>query len=291
MKSFLKMLPLYKDIELVVETLALGDVILENNGCEKLIIERKTIRDLGASIKDGRYEEQSYRLNGLELSNHNIMYLIEGDINKINKFTDKTDKLTILSAIFSLNYYKGFSVMRTMNIEETALFICNCANKVRRGDLEDRKPHFPHPPFPPFPQVQDLAPPFPQVQDLAPPFPQVQDLAPPFSQVQDLAPPFSKVEKVDVDVENYVSVIKKVKKENITPQNIDEIMLCQIPGISSVTAVAIIDEFKTIHNLMKQMEEKGDDCLKNVTYTTTKNQTRKLNKTSIANIAKFLLKL
>jgi hypothetical protein len=44
---------------------------------------------------------------------------------------------------------------------------------------------------------------------------------------------------------NYVNVIKKVKKENITPENIDEIMLCQIPGISSVTALAIIKKFNT----------------------------------------------
>ena len=40
--------------------------------------------------------------------------------------------------------------------------------------------------------------------------------------------------------------IKKVKKENITEDNIGEIMLCQIPGISSVTSLAIMEKFKTI---------------------------------------------
>ena len=39
-----------------------------------------------SSIKDGRYEEQSYRLNGLSHHNHNIVYLIEGDVNKVNRF-------------------------------------------------------------------------------------------------------------------------------------------------------------------------------------------------------------
>jgi ERCC4-type nuclease len=255
------MLPIYKDICVVVETLPLGDIILENNGSEKLIIERKSLRDLGASIKDGRYEEQSYRLNGLEIPNHNIVYLIEGDINRINKFTDKTDKLTIFSAIFSLNYYKGFSVIRTMNIEETALFICNSANKIRKCDGENKKAYY----------------------------------SPLLKKVEQNSEENVEVNLEDTEhlakVDDYVSVIKKVKKENITPQNIDEIMLCQIPGISSTTAVAIINEFKSIYNLTNQLKEGGTECLKNITYVTPKNQTRKINKTSLANLAKFLLKV
>jgi len=297
-KHFISILPIYKDINLVIETLPLGDIIIENNGIEKLIIERKTIRDLGASIKDGRYEEQSYRLNGLSLPNHNIIYLVEGDINKINKFVDKTDKITIYSALFSLNYYKGFSVIRTMNLEETALFICNSANKLRRGEADGKKPHFQ--PFSPLKKVQS-----PNSNDNLEPNPNDNlesnieqdatisldqnvdglDLDPPFKKDDGLDSPFSKVEKVE-----YVDVIKKVKKENITPQNIDEIMLCQIPGISSTTACAIIGEFKTIYNLTKEIEAKGIECLKNLSYTTSKNQTRKINKTTIVNLQKFLLK-
>lgn len=40
---------------------------------------------------------------------------------------------------------------------------------------------------------------------------------------------------------DYVGVVKKVKKDNITSDNIGEIMLCQIPGISSVTALAVME--------------------------------------------------
>ena len=48
-----------------VEKLDLGDIIIkDDNDNTKLIIERKTISDLAASIRDGRYKEQSYRLNG-----------------------------------------------------------------------------------------------------------------------------------------------------------------------------------------------------------------------------------
>ena len=88
---------------------------------------------------------------------------------------------------------------------------------------------------------------------------------------------------------DYVNVIKKVKKENITPDNIGEIMLCQIPGISSVTALAIMEKYKNIPNLIKELEL-NNDCLKDVSSTNPKGQIRKINKTSVANIVKFLLK-
>jgi ABC-type Zn2+ transport system substrate-binding protein/surface adhesin len=93
----------------------------------------------------------------------------------------------------------------------------------------------------------------------------------------------------EVSDKNYISVIKKIKKENITPNNIDEIMLCQIPGISSVTALAIINKFKSISNLIKELET-NSECLKDLTYTNSKSQSKKINKTCVTNIEKFLLK-
>jgi ERCC4-type nuclease len=45
------------------QVLPLGDIIIQTDeGKNVLLIERKTYSDLLASIKDGRYEEQSYRL-------------------------------------------------------------------------------------------------------------------------------------------------------------------------------------------------------------------------------------
>jgi ERCC4-type nuclease len=87
---------------------------------------------------------------------------------------------------------------------------------------------------------------------------------------------------------DYVSVVKKIKKDNITPNNIGEIMLCQIPGISSITAVAIMNKFNTLSNLITQIQE-NENCLKDISYTNSKNQTRKINKTCLVNIVKFLL--
>ena len=134
----------YRDIEVKIEALPLGDIIIsDENLKDLLIIERKSVTDLLSSIKDGRYEEQSHRLNGSSFHNHNIIYLIEGDIQKVNRFKDiQPDKTTFYSSLFSLNYYKGFSVLRTTSIEETALFLCNTAYKLRKGIEEKRVPFY-----------------------------------------------------------------------------------------------------------------------------------------------------
>ena len=219
------------------------------------------MNDLLASIKDGRYEEQSYRLNGLNHPNHNIYYLIEGDVNKANRFKDNNiEKLTLYSAMFSLNYYKGFSVMRTLSMEETAIFICNTANKLSKSE---KKAYYENKP-----QVNTVA------------------------NIITSENGEKSLEGVEQNLESdkdYISVVKKVKKENITPENIAEIMLCQIPGISSVTAIAIMDKFKTIPNLINEIQQ-NDNCLKDISYQNSKGQSRKINKTSLANIVKFLLK-
>jgi len=257
-------IPLFKELEVQVENLPLGDIIISNNVEDKLIIERKSINDLAASIKDGRYEEQSYRLNGLNHSNHNIIYLIEGDLNRINKFKDtKMEKLTLYSSIFSLNYYKGFSVIRTFSIDESAIFICNTANKLRKGEAENKQPYYQN----------------------------NQTILKPISSntLEEKEQDSSDKEQNEQNEKNYVGVIKKNKKDNITPDNIGEIMLCQIPGISSITALAIMSKFETLPNLISKIQE-NENCLKDISYTNSKNQVRKVNKTCLVNIVKFLLK-
>ena len=83
--------------------------------------------------------------------------------------------------------------------------------------------------------------------------------------------------------------MKSVKKENITQQNIDEIMLCQIPGISNVTAIALIKHFGTLIQLIHAFQE-NPECWREVSYVTEKNQCRKIPKTIGTNICKYLLK-
>ena len=257
------MIPVFKSIKVQTETLPIGDIIINDETEDKIIIERKSVADLLASIKDGRYEEQSYRLNGLNHHNHNIVYLIEGDVNKVNRFKpdNQMEKLTLYSAMFSLNYYKGFSVFRSFSLDETANIICNMAYKMGK-DLT-KKSYFQN-------KIQ-VEMPINESGETA------------------LVTNSEDSDELQVTEKDYVGVVKKVKKDNITPDNIGEIMLCQIPGISSVTALAVMDKYKTIPNLIKEIEI-NNDTMKDLSYTNAKGQVRKINKTCIANIVKFLLK-
>ena len=247
----------FKDIKLVYEPLPLGDIIINDGTNDTIIIERKSITDLVASIKDGRYEEQSYRLNGLNHHNHNIIYLIEGDINKFNIFRERIDKQTIYSAMFSINYYKGFSIMRSFTMDETATIICNMAYKIGK-DITKK----------PFHSITDNS--------------------------IDNAIDTDTIPDNDADADaivqtekNYCKVIKKIKKENITTNNIGEIMLCQIPGVSSTTALAILAQFKNLPNLIKSIQE-DQTCLTNICTIDSNGKSRKISKSVIATIVQFL---
>lgn len=260
-------IPIFKNLTIKSETLPIGDIIIQDDKEEKLIIERKSVSDLLASIKDGRYEEQSYRLNGLDHHNHNIIYLIEGDVSKVNRFKgdNRVEKLTLYSAMFSLNYYKGFSVFRSFSLEETATLICNMAYKIEKEN-GIKQPYY-----------KNMC------------AEEVSDEVAVNTESKTVINDVQAESTDDPSDKDYIGVVKKVKKDNITADNIDEIMLCQIPGISSVSAIAIIQKFKSLANLIKEIDA-NCDCLNDVAYTNSKGQTRKINKTCATNIVKFLLK-
>jgi ERCC4-type nuclease len=249
----------FRDIQLLTEQLPLGDVIINDGTNDCIIIERKTFADLAASIKDGRYDEQSLRLNGLPHHNHNIIYLLEGDINRLNSFKSSIDKQTLYSAMFSINYFKGFSVMRTNNIDETAIILCNMVYKLVGGLKAGRTAYYSNTASEQPTESND------QHEDQ--------------SQTQ-------QEDQIQQEKE-YCSVVKKVKKDNITENNIGEIMLCQVPGISSATAIAILAQFKTLPALIKAIQE-DETCLSGICTTDANGKSRKISKTVIASILKFL---
>ena len=92
-----------------IENLHLGDIRID-----KLLIERKTINDLAASIVDGRYKEQSIRLMKALEEGFQVFYFIEGNIDL---YTGSIKKNTLVSTIYSLTQ-KGFQVITTKNSKE-----------------------------------------------------------------------------------------------------------------------------------------------------------------------------
>jgi len=263
-KNTIAMVNNFKELNIVVKQLPLGDIIISDGDSELVIIERKTLSDLAASIKDGRYEEQSYRLNGIQHHNHNIIYLIEGDFNKFNTFRERIDKQTLYSAMVSIQYYKGFSVMRSNSLEETALIVCNMAHKLNKDKTKQ--------PF--YSNILTAS-----VNNQEPPVKNDTD-------TQQNAVIETNANIAITSDKDYCSVVKKVKKDNVTPENIGEIMLCQIPGISSASALAILAEYKTLPNLIKRINE-SPDCLNNICTKDANGKFRKISKTSIATIVKY----
>ena len=239
-----KLIPLIKalnndygyNIEIETKQLDLGDLIVcDDDNNELLIIERKTLTDLASSIRDGRYSEQSYRLNKESLHNHNIVYLIEG---KMENYRDKYTKIksqTLYVTMGCIQYYKGFSVIRTSCILETAEYIIRFVDKMGR---EKKKGYY---------NGGD------QKGTVA-----------------------------------YSGLVTRVKKSNVTPENIGEIILNQIPGISKATSLVIMEHFGSLYNLLKCLKE-DPNSMDALTYTTKSGTNRRISKTSIRNIVQYLL--
>ena len=85
--------------ELSVEQLDVGDILFRQDGETVLIIERKTVKDLKASICDSRGREQKARLIGTTPRNR-IMYLIEGSMDL--PLDSKIEALPVSTLIGSL---------------------------------------------------------------------------------------------------------------------------------------------------------------------------------------------
>ena len=192
--------PNYVTIE--TQALHIGDILFKTDeGKDVLLVERKTLQDLIASVKDGRYEEQSHRLKHASgFSPHNVFYLIEGMFSSLRT---PLEKKLVMSAMASLSYFKGFSVFRTSGLQETTDVLIHMADKIDRNFMKGILPWY---------------------------------LSSPGEQMV-------ATDTTGATVEPYSGLVKKVKKENITPDNMGEILLCQIPGISSQYAQAILKHF------------------------------------------------
>ena len=136
-----EILKIKTDITISKRVLTIGDVLITKDGEEipLLIIERKSLQDLLASIKDGRYTEQSFRLlNASGLPPHQILYCIEGMMSSVKS---PEEKKRVYSSITSIHYYKGMSVLRTWSVQETAELLVRTAEKIHKETINGKSPY------------------------------------------------------------------------------------------------------------------------------------------------------
>lgn len=126
-------IPLFQEVEYETTNLDLGDFQIVNpEGEIVLIIERKTQADLLSSIKDGRHREQKLRL--LNSSVPNIAYLIEGKNNI--KYFKSSDKASEVGSILNTMFRDKLFVIRTLDMEETVLYIKTLLKKFTKNDFK-----------------------------------------------------------------------------------------------------------------------------------------------------------
>jgi hypothetical protein len=90
---------------------------------------------------------------------------------------------------------------------------------------------------------------------------------------------------IENNCENYIATLKTSKKSHINRENIFQLMLMQIPGISSASALALSNEYKTMDNLLQSLKDENT----NATFENIKLASgRKLNKNIIVSIKQYI---
>jgi ERCC4-type nuclease len=238
--------------------LPLGDILFtsDDESITHQVIERKSVADLLSSVKDGRYAEQSYRLGNCFPNRHNILYLIEGPVRD-------HDKKLVFACMASLNYFKGFSITRTVSLAETAQYIEITADKIAR-ELEKGTSTAPAP--------VSVAP----VNTAHTSTTVTSSDNAPIVEVQQATSTF-----------DYCSVVKVAKKANITRDNIGQLMLMQIPGISSTISGEIMRPFATFAAFIDHL--RTEPAYLETIVLESSGKKRKLGSNIIAAIRDYLL--
>ena len=118
---------------IVIESLNIGDIVFRKGNEILFVIERKTIADLKASIVDGRNREQKARILGSGVKKEQIMYIVEGNLNKL--LTNKIDGMplsTMVGSMINTQLRDGIKIYKTVSLLETSQFILKLYDKFKK---------------------------------------------------------------------------------------------------------------------------------------------------------------
>jgi hypothetical protein len=233
---------------LEVQALALGDIEIRYQDTCLFVWERKTFRDLFASIKDGRYKEQGHRLEHT-CGPSKVIYLIEGIMSQLSEYEQKL----AISTMTSISLRKGFHIWRTTTVQDSVSQIFHICMKIAKEIGMGKWP------------IQECS---------------VTDLPSKYGEIPPPSPP------EEVSIVAYGGFVKKVKKENITPSNIGEIFLCQIPDINIASAKAIMRHVNG--NFSKLIDTLRNDPSVFETLKMDGPNPRKISKKVIKRLQEFL---
>jgi crossover junction endonuclease MUS81 len=113
-----------------ISNLPVGDFIIKEKHGDKilLVIEKKTINDLCASITDGRFRQQKDRLLESINNPNKILYLIEGNVNN-------TKNNMVNGAIVNLIFKHHYKMLNTLTENESFDLIIMLYKKFVNNDF------------------------------------------------------------------------------------------------------------------------------------------------------------
>lgn len=240
------------------ENLQIGDIIIKHtldNITYSLIIERKCVTDMIASIKDGRYKEQKIRLLA-ELANSPntiITYLLEGSISELRLPQDKT---MLNGSIISSTFRDKILILRTYSLAETLDILIRLHDRFTKDITDFFTPNKNN--------TQILVQPIQTNQ---------------INSIQEQDTSVSNV--VDGVNSLYLQSIKKCKKDNLTPVTWNHMCYMNIPGISSNIAIKIAEIYPKLKDLILayqilDSESEKQTLLANIILTETDKQKRRI---------------
>lgn len=227
------------------KNLDLGDIIITLNDIPLIIIERKTIPDLLASIKDGRYKEQKQRIK--ECGIKYKIYLIEDD-PKYKKSTTSIEKKTIISSLLSI-LIQDINVIKTRGFSETIEYIETLYKKLITSKNSTIYNYI------------------------------MENIGAEDKGGDGCSDDGVKISNNDINI-NKLSININVKKKSQDPLSCFKNQLCQIPGISNVVSSMIIEEYKnmnellTAYNSLDCVEEDKYKLLEDLSYEKNGKTTR-----------------
>jgi len=245
----------------------LGNTLLTNapvlGNTYEIILERKCVMDMIASIKDGRYKEQKIRLLSEIVSSSNkvkIAYLLEGSIDELRLPQDKT---ILIGSVISSTFRDNIPILRTASLQDTLDFIQRLHERLIK-DYKDFFPCYrenPNPPINSNPHTNPNPNPNPHTNTTI-----SSDIIPAEKQNENYL---------------YLQSIKKNKKDNMTPAMWNLNCLCGIPGVSSTIAIKIAESYPSIRSLLDAYQACTDiatreTLLADIILTETDRQRRRI---------------
>jgi len=277
-----------------VKNLQIGDIIISSSKYpdKQLIIERKCMTDMIASIKDGRYKEQKLRLQA-EVSKttpntKRICYLIEGIISDLRLPNDKT---LLYGSIVSSTFRDNIPLIRTNNLNETLDIITRIHERMNKDitDFFKENSKKNNTILDTQNNIISTINTNPINTNLIP------DTQIPEIELQNNTTDNNTTDNNTTDNNNnlYLQSIKKCKKDNLTPKLWNQISLTNIPGISTNIAIKINEKYKSIKLLLQAYdtcsnEDERIKLISEIILTDTDKQKRRIGPVISKRIYEYL---